>query len=31
MAENFPNVAKETGIQVQEAKSPKKDIPKETQ
>lgn len=30
MAENFPNVAKETGIQLQEAQNPKKDVPKET-
>ena len=30
MAENFPNLAQETDIQVQEAQSPKQDEPKET-
>ena len=31
MKENFPNLAKETGIQVQEAESPKQVRPKEDQ
>ena len=30
MAENFPNLAQETDIQVQETQSPKQDEPKET-
>ena len=30
MTENFPNPAKETDIQVQDAPSPKQDEPKET-
>ena len=30
MAESFPNLAKEPDNQVQEAPSPKQDVPKET-
>ena len=31
VAENFPNLEKETGLQVQETQSPKEDPPKENQ
>ena len=30
MVENFPNLAKETNIQVQKSQSPKQEEPKET-